>query len=120
MLEVWRPDDHVLGRAVAMKTLASPLMSDPRLNVATWREPLNVPIGRVGVDVDRVGGDACGDVAGGFGGVLGEVAGDFAVGDVAVDPAGDRSDVGLAAPCDRPAAGFPRVQVGGEPGDGGG
>ena len=38
MSEVWRPDDQVLGRAVAMKALASPLMSDPRLNVATWRE----------------------------------------------------------------------------------
>ena len=38
MSEVWRADDRVLGRAVAVKALSAPLMSDPLLNAATWRE----------------------------------------------------------------------------------
>jgi eukaryotic-like serine/threonine-protein kinase len=38
MSEVWRADDHVLGRAVAVKALAVPLAADPLLRAATWRE----------------------------------------------------------------------------------
>jgi serine/threonine-protein kinase len=38
MSEVWRADDQVLGRAVAVKALAIPLAADPLLRAATWRE----------------------------------------------------------------------------------
>jgi eukaryotic-like serine/threonine-protein kinase len=38
MSEVWRADDRVLGRPVAVKVLASPLAADPLLRAATWRE----------------------------------------------------------------------------------
>jgi serine/threonine-protein kinase len=38
MSEVWRAVDHVLGRPVAVKTLAVPLAADPLLRAATWRE----------------------------------------------------------------------------------
>jgi serine/threonine-protein kinase len=38
MSEVWRADDNVLGRPVAVKTLAVPLAADPLLRAATWRE----------------------------------------------------------------------------------
>jgi serine/threonine-protein kinase len=38
MSEVWRADDEVLGRSVAVKVLASPLAADPDLRAATQRE----------------------------------------------------------------------------------
>jgi eukaryotic-like serine/threonine-protein kinase len=38
MSEVWRATDAVLGRAVAVKMLSSPLAADPVLRAATWRE----------------------------------------------------------------------------------
>jgi serine/threonine-protein kinase len=38
MSEVWRADDKVLGRPVAVKALAVPLAADPVLRAATWRE----------------------------------------------------------------------------------
>src|SRR5690348_691141 len=38
MSEVWRADDEVLGRPVAVKALAVPLAADPVLRAATWRE----------------------------------------------------------------------------------
>jgi len=38
MSEVWRAEDEVLGRPVAVKALAVPLAADPVLRAATWRE----------------------------------------------------------------------------------
>src|SRR5881396_2254534 len=38
MSEVWRADDGVLGRPVAVKVLVVPLAADPLLRAATWRE----------------------------------------------------------------------------------
>jgi eukaryotic-like serine/threonine-protein kinase len=38
MSEVWRADDGVLGRTVAVKVLSSPMAADPALRAATWRE----------------------------------------------------------------------------------
>jgi serine/threonine-protein kinase len=38
MSEVWRATDAVLGRTVAVKVLSSPLVTDPVLRAATWRE----------------------------------------------------------------------------------
>jgi hypothetical protein len=59
----------------------------------------------VGVQVDRVGVEAAGGVAGdlrGLGGVFGEVGGDHAVGDVSVGGDGDDAYVDLLAPVDAP------------------
>jgi serine/threonine-protein kinase len=38
MSEVWRADDDLLDRPVAVKALASPLAADPEMRAATWRE----------------------------------------------------------------------------------
>jgi serine/threonine-protein kinase len=38
MSQVWRADDEVLGRPVAVKALSVPLAADPVLRAATWRE----------------------------------------------------------------------------------
>jgi serine/threonine-protein kinase len=38
MSEVWRADDELLGRPVAVKALAAQLATDPALREATWRE----------------------------------------------------------------------------------
>lgn len=38
MSEVWRADDRVLDRRVAVKVLAAPLTGDRALRAATWRE----------------------------------------------------------------------------------
>jgi serine/threonine-protein kinase len=38
MSEVWRADDELLGRTVAVKVLSAPLAADPALRAATWRE----------------------------------------------------------------------------------
>ncbi|WP_426513195.1 protein kinase domain-containing protein [Dactylosporangium sp. McL0621] len=38
MSEVWRAEDEVLGRAVAVKMLTAPLAVDPLLRAATWTE----------------------------------------------------------------------------------
>ena len=38
MSEVWRADDEVLDRPVAVKTLASALAADPALRATTWQE----------------------------------------------------------------------------------
>ncbi len=38
MSEVWRADDRVLGRPVAVKALVVQLAADPLLRAATWRE----------------------------------------------------------------------------------
>lgn len=38
MSEVWRADDEVLGRSVAVKALAVGLTEDPALRAAIWRE----------------------------------------------------------------------------------
>ncbi|WP_432826693.1 serine/threonine-protein kinase [Dactylosporangium sp. CA-092794] len=38
MSEVWRAEDEVLGRAVAVKVLTAPLAADPLLRAATWTE----------------------------------------------------------------------------------
>ncbi|MGI5239881.1 serine/threonine-protein kinase [Dactylosporangium sp. CA-139066] len=38
MSEVWRAEDEVLGRAVAVKMLTAPLAMDPLLRAATWTE----------------------------------------------------------------------------------
>ena len=69
----------------------------------------------VGVQVEGVGGDAGGGVAGGLGalgGVFGEVAGDGQVGEGAGAGQGDDADVDLGAPADDPAAGLGRVRRG--------
>ena len=84
-------------------------------------EPFGVGAGRVGVQVDRVGGQAGGGVAGSlgaFGGVLGQVAGDGQVGDGARAAQGDDPDVGFGAPADEPAARLGGVREGAV-GDGG-
>ena len=38
MSQVWRADDDVLGRPVAVKVLAAELAADPALSAATWTE----------------------------------------------------------------------------------
>src|SRR6185437_9951698 len=79
------------------------VLADPPAGVD---EPFGVGATRVGVQVDRLGGDAGGGVPGGFGalgGVLGEVAGDGQVGEVAGAGQGDGPDVDLGAPGDGPA-----------------
>ena len=78
-------------------------------------EPFGVGAVRAGVQVDGVGGDPGGGVAGdlgAFGGVFGEVAGDGQVGDGAGAAHGDDADVDLVAPGDEPAAGLGRVRWG--------
>src|SRR6185437_4414887 len=85
------------------------VLADPPAGVD---ETLGVGAAGVGVQVDRVGGDAGGGVTGGLGslgGVFGEVARDGQVGEGAGAVQGDGSDVDLGAPGDGPARRLGRV-----------